>query len=178
MPKTVLYIATSLDGYIARPDGRIDWLTSFPEPESGDYGYAGFLNSIEATIMGRKTYEEIIGFGFEWPYKGLDSHIVTRDPSLRIQSPDTHILSGSLKDFVIARKKLASRDIWLIGGGQLIKAFLNERLLDRMIITIVPRLIGEGIPLFPGMPGASAWTLAEATHYNNGAVTLTYDREE
>lgn len=103
MPKTVLYIATSLDGHIARPDGGIDWLTSFPAPESGDYGYAAFLSSLEATVMGRKTYEEII--------------------------------------------------------------------------TIIPSIIGEGIPLFPGKPAVSNWKLIEAKAFDNAAVSLTYDKE-
>jgi len=130
--KTVLYIATSLDGFIARPDGSLDWLTSVPSPETGDYGYAAFLERIGTTIMGRLTYDEIIGFGVEWPYAGLDTYVATKNSALKIQSPDTYLLTEDLREFVTELKRKAKNDIWLVGGGQLITAFINEGLLDKM----------------------------------------------
>lgn len=176
MAKTVLYIAISLDGYIAKPDGNLDWLTSFPAPKKGDYGYIELLNSIETTIMGRKTYEEIIGFGIEWPYTEYDSHIVTTNKNLKIQSPNTYILSDRLVDFLIERKKRATKDIWLIGGGQLVSKFINEGLLDRMIITIIPKIIGDGIRLFPNNTAETDWRLAEVKTFDTGAINLIYEK--
>jgi dihydrofolate reductase len=80
MPLTILYIATSIDGFIARPDGNLDWLTSTPMPESGDYGYTALLESTDTIIMGRKTYDELIGFGGEWPYSGFNTYVVSNPP--------------------------------------------------------------------------------------------------
>jgi dihydrofolate reductase len=178
MTKTVLYIATSLDGFIARPDGKLDWLTSVPNPQTGDYGYAELLKSIGTTIMGRNTYEEIIRFGVDWPYIGLNSFVVTTNKALKIKSPDTYTLTANLKDFVIELKKKTEKDIWLIGGGHLITTFINEGLLDRMIITVIPKIIGEGLPLFTGKPKETNWKLAEAKSFDTGVVNLTYEKED
>ncbi len=176
MFKTVLYIATSLDGFIARPDGSLDWLTSVPSPDTGDYGYAAFLERIGTTIMGRLTYDEIIGFGVEWPYAGLDTYVATKNSALKIQSPDTYLLTEDLREFVTELKRKAKNDIWLVGGGQLITAFINEGLLDKMIITIIPKIIGEGIPLFAGLSGETSWKLTETQSFDTGVVNLTYEK--
>lgn len=177
MSKVVLYIAQSLDGFIARPDGQLDWLTSVPYPEDGgDYGYSALLSSIGTTIMGRKTYEEILNLQPDWSYPGLDSYIVSRNPNLAIQSPDTYLLKEDLKTFVTGLKQKAEKDIWLIGGGQLITEFINLDLLDKMIITIIPKIIGEGIPLFAPKPAESNWKLIECQAFDTGLVNLTYER--
>lgn len=176
MIKTVLYIATSLDGFIARPDGNLDWLTSIPNPQSGDYGYAELLDSIGTTIMGRKTYEEIIGFGVEWPYTGIDSFVVTTNKDLEIQSPDTFVLTGNLQEFINALKKKTDKDIWLIGGGKLITTFINEDILDKMIITVIPKIIGEGIPLFGDKPKETIWKLTGVKAFDTSVVNLTYEK--
>ena len=176
MIKTVLYIATSLDGFIARPDGNLDWLTSIPNPQSGDYGYAELLDSIGTTIMGRKTYEEIIGFGVEWPYTGIDSFVVTTNKNLEIQSPDTYALTENLKDFISALKEKTDKDIWLIGGGKLITTFINEEILDKMIITVIPKIIGEGIPLFANKPKETIWKLTGVKAFDTSVVNLTYEK--
>lgn len=176
MSKVILYIATSLDGFIARPDGNIDWLNSIPNPEVGDYGYSELLSTIGSTIMGRKTYEEVMGFGVEWPYTGLDSYIMTSDENLKIQSPDTYIFTDNIKDLIVEIRKKSTRDIWLIGGGQLVTAFLNEGLIDKMIISIIPKIIGEGIPLFAGTPLESHWKLLKSEPYDTGVVNLTYEK--
>jgi len=177
--KTVLYIATSLDGFIARPDGNLDWLTSIPQPMTGDdYGYTDLLNSIGTTIMGRKTYDEIIDFGIDWPYIGLNSFVITTNKELKIQSPDTNILSEDLKSFVNDLKQKTEKDIWLIGGGQIITRFINEDLLDKMIITVIPKIIGEGIPLFARKPKETNWKLTETKSFETGVVNLTYEKTD
>lgn len=177
MSNVILYIATSLDGFIARPNGNIDWLTSVPNPATGgDYGYAELLDSISTTIMGRKTYDEVIGFGIEWPYTGLDTFVVTTNKHFEIKSPDTYPLTENLKAFVTDLKQKADKDIWLVGGGQLITTFINIGLLDRMIITIIPKLIGEGIPLFASKPAETDWKLISAQSFDTGVVNLTYDK--
>jgi dihydrofolate reductase len=176
MIKTVLYIATSLDGFIARPDGNLDWLTSTPSPQKGDYGYAELLKTIGTIIMGRKTYDEVIGFGIDWPYIGFDSYVVTRDKELTIQSPETYLLTDNIKEFIDSIKSKTNKDIWLIGGGKLITTFINEGLLDKMIISIIPKIIGEGIPLFADKPKESNWKLHDIKSFDTGVVNLTYEK--
>lgn len=179
MTKTVLYIATSLDGFIARPNGSIDWLNAVPPPQTGDdYGYTELLNSIGTTIMGRKTYEEIIGFGLDWPYAGLESFVVTSNKNLNIQSPNTYTLTENLKEEVTHLKKKSKKDIWLIGGGQLVTTFINEGLLDKMILTLIPNILGEGLPLFPNHPTETNWKLRESKSYDTGVVMLTYEKAD
>lgn len=178
MTKTVLYIATSLDGFIARPNGNLDWLTSTPNPDTGDYGYAELLEGIATIIMGRKTYEEVIGFGGDWPYAGFDTYVVTTNQALTIQSPNTHCLTQNLKTFVTDLKTKSEKDIWLVGGGQLITSFIGENLLDKMIITIIPKIIGEGLPLFGGKPKETNWQLIETKSFNTGVVNLTYEKAD
>jgi len=178
MGKVILYTATSLDGFIARPDGNLDWLTSIPNPATGDYGYEDPLSSIETIIMGRKTYDEVIGFGIEWPYVGFKTYIVTTDVHYTPKSVDTYILNSNLKDFIHETKKISKKDIWLVGGGKLTTSFINHGLVDRMIITIIPKVISEGIPLFAPKPAESNWSLIKVQQFNTGVVNLTYDKAE
>lgn len=174
MPKTVLYIATSLDGFIAKPDGNLDWLTSFPPPPNGDYGYASLLHRIGTILMGRKTYEELLGFGIEWPYAGYETFVVTSNTELNINSPDTFLLPSSLSTLVNELKTTRTKDIWIVGGGQLIASLLQENLIDEMILSVIPKIIGEGIPLFPGNHPASDWELRESEVFSTGLVNLKY----
>ena len=175
MAKCVLYIAVSLDGFIARPDGNLDWLTSIPAPTTGaDYGYSDLLSRIGTIFMGRKTYEEIIGFGVDWPYPGKDSFVVTSNQNFKIQSPDTAPFTNNLNAFVTDLKKQSEKDLWLLGGGQLITAFINEALLDEMILTIIPKIIGDGIPLFAQHPKETHWNLLSTKSFDTGVVQLTY----
>ena len=156
MPQTILYIASSLDGYIAKPDGNLDWLTSTPNPDSGDYGYEELLNRIGTLFMGRKTYEAILGFGIEWPYTTYKTYVISTQHNLLIQTPNTELLSEHWEERVRKINELSNKDSWLVGGGHLINAFLREELIDKMIITLIPQLIGEGIPLFAGKTPTSA----------------------
>jgi dihydrofolate reductase len=174
MSKIVLYIAQSLDGFIAKSDGNLDWLTSTPPSEQGDYGYTELLNSIGTLIMGRKTYDIIIGFGEGWAYSGKETFVVTNDTNLEIKSPETHILTGDLINFVSDLKARSEKDIWLMGGGQLIKFFIDNNLLDKMIISIIPKIIGGGIPLFPDHTLETDWKLENVQQFETGLVNLTY----
>lgn len=90
--KVVLYIATSLDGYIARADGSLHWLYALPNPGQTDHGYHDFFSKIGATIMGSNTYKEIIGFGVDWPYAEIDSYVVSGNKDTSIESPKTYLV--------------------------------------------------------------------------------------
>jgi dihydrofolate reductase len=176
MSKTTLYIATTLDGKIARKDGSLDWLFALANPNQIDHGYADFLKSIGTTIMGKNTYNEILGFGVEWPYMGMDSYIATTDKEFQASTPETNIVSNNIADLINKLKVQSHKDIWLIGGGKLITHFLNNDLLDRMILTLIPTIIGDGISLFPDNPKETRWLLSNVEKFETGVVNLTYDK--
>lgn len=176
MPKTILYIATTIDGYIARPDGNIDWLTSFPPPESGDYGYAALLESIGTIVMGRRTYDDILGFGIEWPYTGFTTYVVTHNKEYTASTPQTFIINEDAVGALRSIKDTAEKDIWIVGGGEIIKELLTEDLIDTMIIAIIPVIIGQGISLFKAPVPQSSWQLIKTESFSTGAVNLHYQK--
>lgn len=176
MSKIVLYIASSLDGKIAKKDNSLDWLYALPNPNQIDHGYNAFLNSVGTTIMGKNTYNEIISFGVDWPYPDKHSYVVTSDENFQLSSPNTFIISSDLVAFVNKLKEKSSKDIWLIGGGQLIASFISNDLLDRMILTLIPTTLGEGIPLFPDHSKETLWNISNVEKFETGAVNLTYDK--
>lgn len=176
MAKVILYIACSLDGFIAKPDGNLDWLSSVPNPDKIDHGYSDFLNGISILIMGRKTYSEVLGFGIDWPYAEKKTYVVTRNDSFLAETPGTFRLCGNIVDSIEKIKLETSNDIWLVGGGQLITYFLNNNLIDKMIISFVPTILGKGVPLFPDKPKETTWRLRENTAFSTGIVSLTYEK--
>lgn len=171
---TVLFIAMSLDGYIARTDGTIDWLTSIPNPDQGDYGYAELINRIGTIIMGRKTYESLLGFGIPWPYEEFTTYIVTQNSGYEVQSPNTFTFTNNVKKYVTQLQQDSDKDIWIVGGSQLIQTMLQCDLIDEMIISVIPTMIGEGIPLFLPTSISRDWNLVKTKHFNTGVVNLTY----
>jgi dihydrofolate reductase len=174
--KSILYIATSLDNFIAKPDGNIDWLTSFPQPSEGDYGYQSLLYSIETIVMGRKTYEELMRFGGDWPYSNLVTYVISSNPNFEVTTPNTFLITSDFPEFIGNLKKNSSKHCWIVGGGALITEFLNYNLIDEMIISIIPIILGEGIPLFPNKPIESSWKLIKTEAFETGVVNLTYQR--
>jgi dihydrofolate reductase len=168
MRRVVLFIATSLDGYIARKDGSIDWLF-----DDADYGYAAFYASIDTVLVGRRTYEQALGFGVGDPFEGKRTIVFTRTRSGRhdraeFTAEDPAALVARLRDEPGA-------DIWLVGGAELVAAFVRERLIDEFVISIHPLLMGAGIPLFaPGAPETPLRS-ARAETFASGLVQLTYE---
>lgn len=176
MSKIKLYIATSLDGFIARPNGSLDWLFALPNPDQIDHDYSAFISNVSTTIMGRATYQEVIGFSVAWPYQEIHSYVISNNPEVKISSPATSLYNGNIVDLINDLKQKSNKDIWLIGGGQLITYFLNHDLVDSMTLSMIPTIIGEGIPLFPNKPKESKWTLIESKTFSTGVVNLTYER--
>ena len=166
MSKVVLFIATSLDGYIAGPKGEIDWLF-----HDADYGYKAFFDSVEALVMGRKTYELSLSFG-EWPYGDKPAYVFTRQTP-----PDdsrVRFVAGDAAGLIAGLRARASKNIWLVGGAALVSTFLREGLIDEFVISIHPQLLGAGIPLFePGVPRLGL-RLMGVTPFASGLVQLRY----
>lgn len=176
MRRVQLYIAASLDSYIARADGGIDWL-SIVDKKGEDYGYGEFIASIDATLMGYKTYEQVLSFGGEFPYKGQQNYVFSRQERPDSGNP-VHIVNEDPAAFVKGLKAQSGGNIWLIGGGQINTILLNAGLIDEMILSIIPVVLGGGIPLFDGQPQTAKWRLAEHQAFDTGLVQLRYNRQE
>ena len=147
MKKTVLFIAMSLDGYIADSKGSVSWLDPYNTEETLRL-YQDFYDSIDTLIMGRKTYDQVVNElnAGSWPYPGKVCYVVTRDENLI--SENAQVLAGVDSAVLQKLKEEEGADIWLVGGGELIRSFIRENLIDEYIITLIPVLLGKGIPLF------------------------------
>lgn len=176
-PRINLYIACSLDGFIAREDGSIDWLTEYENNPETDYGYSEFYESIGTVLMGRKTYEQMPQFG-EWPYKEKKAYVFTRQKEFLCHEKNVESVSGEITEFVYQLRKNTDQDIWLVGGSQLIKIFLNENLVQDLIVFVVPIILGSGIPLFGHIGKEVKLRSGKVERYENGLVRLEYKVKE
>src|SRR4051812_46435000 len=142
--KVIVHIAASADGYIARPDGDLDWLTSRPAPK-GFYGMDAFMKSVDTMLLGRKTYEISLTLGAKFD---KDRYIVfSRNPRPVGAPRGVEFVADALGPFVRTLREQPGKDIWLMGGGDLIASFLDEEAIDEFVISVVPVFIGDGIPL-------------------------------
>jgi dihydrofolate reductase len=172
MKKVTLYIAASLDGYIARKDGSIDWL---PQPIEGgeDYGYGAFLQTVDTLLMGRKTYEQMLTLG-PWTYGGKRCVVFSGSQPGK-QDARAEWVDCDVAAFVRELKAEAGDGvIWLVGGAEIIAACLGGEVVDEIMLTTVPVLVGDGIRLFPETNWTTPLRLAESTSYADGLVQQTY----
>ncbi|MFN7115697.1 MAG: dihydrofolate reductase family protein [Saprospiraceae bacterium] len=168
MRKIKLFIASSLDGFIARPDGALDWLPT----DGNDYGYHDFITTIDTTLMGGKTYRDVLKFG-EFPYKNLQNFVFTRDRAIK-KNPNVKFVPEQICHFTQTLKNQAGKDIWLIGGSEIIAELYNTHLIDEYIITIIPTILGRGIPLFTALKKQAYLQLTNVKSYPSGVVQLLY----
>jgi len=171
MPDVIYYVAVSLDGYIATPDGGVDWLSAFQTPEE-DYGYAAFFDSIDALLFGSRTYEQALGFG-EWPYGDKPCRVFSKRP-LSVVKPAVHLTA---KEPPAVLRELAAQGLkrfWLVGGGQLAASFRQYGLITEYILSVIPVLLGDGLPLFSAPGPETTLILIDTTTYPNGLVQLHY----
>ena len=171
-----VYIATSLDGFIATPDGGIDWLNEIPNPEGSDYGYADFMSGIDALVMGRKSFEKVLSFGV-WPYDKpvfvLSRSKVTIPKEL---DEKVEITNSSPEEIVAQLAELGYQNLY-IDGGVTIHGFLEADLIDELIITRVPILLGDGIPLFSKLSQKMQFTHKKTETLNEMLVKSHYLRK-
>ena len=174
--KVSVYIAVSLDGFIARKNGDIDWLPA--DDESGeDYGYAGFISSVDQLVMGRHTYEKVLTFD-AWPYPDRQVIVLSSGhPHIPTELADkVEVLDQSPHDLLVTLAGRGIRHVYL-DGGKAIQRFLNEGLVDEMTVTSIPILIGEGLPLFGPLKHDIKFKLVESRSFKNGLVQSKYRAE-
>lgn len=171
-----VYIATSLDGFIAKSDGGLDWLEEIPNPEQSDYGYAEFIQSIDAIVMGKNTFEQVLTFG-QWVYKKpvfLLSNSLNKLPEHLLDK--VTILRGDIKKIITNLNQKGYKNLY-IDGGRVIQSFLQEDLIDEIIITRIPILLGKGIPLFGELEQHLQFRHKKTEIYNNILVKSYYTRD-
>jgi dihydrofolate reductase len=171
--KTVLYIAASIDGYIADAEGGVAWLESIPNPEQNDYDYYHFYEKVEITIMGGTTYRQICSWDIPFPYKEKKNYVVTRQPSAPTEFVE-FITSGQLTTLLQTYKQQQGGIIWIIGGGQLNSLVLEQGLLDEVILCTMPIILGNGIPLFAPTEQMKHLQLVESRCYSSGVMYSRY----
>ncbi len=172
--KNSIYIATSLDGFIADKDNSIDWLNTFPPPEGSDMGFETFMNGIDALVMGRITFETVLSFGVEWPYQKpvfVWSRSETKIPK-ELSSKAFATTGTPVEITTVLQQKGMSR--LYIDGGKTIQSFLEQDLIDEMIITTIPLLLGGGSRLFGALEAPKTFTCTHTECFNNGVVQSTF----
>ncbi len=143
--KVVLFIASSLDGYIAAKDESLEWL--FEVEGEGDNGFSEFYDTVDTVLMGKKTYDWVMKQEIEeFPYKNKECYVFTR--SSYKDTENVKFVNDDIKNFENKLKNKVGNNIWVAGGGELLNSFIQEDLVDEFIITIAPTIIGNGIPLF------------------------------
>lgn len=169
--KVILYIATSLDGYIAGPDDDLSFLSAVQQ-EGEDYGYEDFLKSVDTVILGRRIYDWVMSQVPEFPDADTDTWVITRTERQSVGK--THFYTGNLKELVLKLKSTEGKNIFIDGGAEIVNELLRDDLIDEFIISVIPVLLGNGINLFKdGRPGQKL-ELISAKQFEKGLVQLRY----
>ena len=171
-----VFIATSIDGYIADKDGGIDWLHTIPNPDQIDMGYSDFMSNIDALVMGRTTFETVCGFDMDWPYhKPVFVLSNTMQSVPKKYKGKAEIVKGSLKEILKEINGKGYSQLY-IDGGRTIQSFLAENLIDEMTITIIPFLLGGGTPLFSNHAERLDFECVKSTIYLNKVVQNCFQK--
>lgn len=172
MKKIILYIAMSLDGYIAGENGELDWLDKFND-EKVIKSTEKFMKEIDTIIMGKATYLKLVNdiAKDNWPYPGKRCLVLTSD--MMLKDDRVEVIHEISRGVIESLRELGGKDIWLMGGGKTIETFLQEDYIDEYIITVTPTILGKGIPLFRG-EGKQIDLLLKNVEFLGELVTLTY----
>jgi dihydrofolate reductase len=169
--KIIVNIATSADGYIARPDGDIEWLNRRPPP-NGFNGMGKFVQSIDTKLFGRKTYDVSLQMGAKFDSK-TRNYVFSRTPPASVPS-GVEFIAGGIGPFTKRLRDQQGKNIWMMGGGEIIASFLDEGAIDEFIISVVPVFIGEGIPLIAHRHRDVPLSLRSVQRFPDGVVQLHY----
>jgi dihydrofolate reductase len=172
--KVILYIAMSLDGYIAKHDGNLDFLAKV-EMTDEDYGYSDLVNNIDTVIWGRKTFDKVLTFGNELPYKDKSVYVISKSKS------GNHGHAVYRNDAVELLRELRNKegkDIYCDGGGEVVFELLKHHLIDTIVISVIPHLLGDGVRLFKDGRPEQNLKFKHCVSYPSGLVQVWYDVKE
>jgi dihydrofolate reductase len=170
--RVIVHIAASADGYIAGPGGDLEWLTSRPAPK-GFYGINAFMKSIDTMVIGRMTYEVSLSIGGTFDPKSR-TYVFSRNEPPADVPRGVEFVSGDVGEFVRRLRDRPGKDIWLMGGGELIASFLDAGAIDEFVVSVVPVFIGDGIPLIARRPRHTKLELMSTERFPDGLVQLRY----
>lgn len=166
MRKIILNLAVTLDGLIEGPQGEYDWCLT-----DQDYGMTEFLGRTDAILFGRKSYELLLNYD---PHAYPDKTKFVFSSTLKTQADNTFFISSDIKTEVERIKNMPGKDIWLYGGAQLTTALMNAGLIDELMLSVHPILLGKGKPLFSDLPSRTSLKLLDTKTYSSGLVQLFY----
>jgi dihydrofolate reductase len=170
--KVIVHIASSVDGYIARTDGDIEWLTSRPAPK-GFYGMGKFMKTIDTLVLGRKTFEASLQMGAPFGSGGR-SIVFSRQAAPAELPQGVEWVNESIGPFIDRLREERGKNIWLMGGGEIIASFLDAQAIDEFVVSVVPVFIGDGIPLVARRPRHALLELQSVERFDDGLVQLHY----
>lgn len=177
MRRVRLRVAMSLDGFIADVNGSVDWLHRFhTEGSREDYGMAKFFREIDTVLMGRHTHDFALSHGMK-SYRGLENFVFTRSKPLGKRN-GVEYLSRDPAELIADLRKKRGKDIWLCGGGDLARQLLEAKLVDEIVLSIIPILLGDGIRMFVKGYPETELTVTACERYKTGLVTLTYEQAQ
>jgi dihydrofolate reductase len=171
--KVILYIAASLDGYIAKPNDDLSFL-EIVQKEGEDYGYENFVNSINTVIMGRKTYDWVMTQVTEFPHQDKETYIITRTAKPNIGNINFYI--GDLDKLIETLKTTEGKNIFIDGGAEIVNELLKLQLIDEFIISIIPIILGKGVKLFQNGFPEQRLELISSKSFEKGLVQLNYKK--
>jgi len=164
-----VYLASSLDGFIARADGAVDWLSRVEQPGE-DYGFASFFSSVDVLVMGRRSYDVVLGFGV-WPYGKRRVIVLTHRPETPRHSEE--FWQGDVRALHLRLASEGARHVY-VDGGQVLSQFLSARLIDAVTVSIIPVLLGEGTRFTQPLGADVVLSLTGHRTFDSGLVQLTY----
>ena len=170
--KLILYIAMSLDGFIAKPDNDLSWL-NIVEKEGEDYGYSNFCNTVDTIIIGRKTYDKVVSMGFDNPHPDKTTYIISK--TAKPSNGNLIYYSDDIKRLVTKFKSKSGKNIYCDGGAEIANLLLKENLLDEIIISVIPIILGNGIRLFKTNNTENKLNLVQSKSFKKGLVQLHYE---
>ncbi len=168
-----IYIAVSLDGYIARVNGAVDWLDDY---DPAEFDFDGFLDTVGTLIIGRKTFDQVMEFG-DWPYKDRRTIVLTSRDLPKDCPPNTAAYGGSLMELAqqLREDKSDTGDIWVVGGASVVTQFLFGGIADQLDVFVIPEILGDGIRLFGRDAAGTTPKLVASQSYKSGVVRMQYD---
>lgn len=174
--KNIVFLAKSLDGFIAGPNGEIDWLDTIPNPDQNDMGYVRLMHEIDAIVMGRASFDTVCSFEGEWPYS---KHVFVLSNTIqelpKFYQDKASLLSGSVHEILGQLHDKGFYNLY-IDGGKTIQSFLKEDLIDELRITTIPILLGSGIPLFSVMTNSLVFNHIKTEVFLGQLVQSHYSR--
>lgn len=171
--KVILYIAATLDGYIAADNDDLSFLSVVESPGE-DYGYSDFVKTVDTVIIGRKTYDKVLTFGIPFPHQDRKCYVLSR--TKKGKDDNVEFFSGDILELIANIRQTDGKDIYIDGGAELVFELMKQNLIDRFVVSIIPIFLGGGISLFKSGRQKQNLKLIDSKTFPSGLVQLWYDK--